>query len=66
LLNSADWIKYSVILTQKWEYVKWSLRTLRDDIDLTDLAKKHGWWGHKKASGFTVRGNIEEFKSLNF
>lgn len=66
LLNSREWIKYSVILTQKWEYVKWSLRTLRDDIDLTDLAKKHGWWGHKKASGFTVAWNIEEFKSLNF
>lgn len=66
LLNSREWIKYSVILSQKWEYVKGSLRTLRDDIDLTALAKKHGWWGHKKASGFTVRGNIEEFKSLNF
>ncbi|MDD5212932.1 MAG: DHH family phosphoesterase [Candidatus Gracilibacteria bacterium] len=66
LLNSADGIKYSVILTQKGEYVKGSLRTLRDDIDLTDLAKKHGGGGHKKASGFTVRGNIEEFKSLNF
>lgn len=66
LLNSAENIKYSVILTQKWEYVKWSLRTLRDDVDLSDLAKKHWWWWHKKASGFTVAWNIEELKKLNF
>lgn len=66
LLNSREWIKYSAILTQKWEYVKWSLRTLRDDIDLTSLAKKHWGWWHKKASGFTTTWNIEEIKTLNF
>lgn len=66
LLNSREWIRYSVILTQKWEYVKGSLRTLRDDIDLSDLAKKHWWGWHKKASGFTVAWNIEELKKLNF
>ncbi|MDD4151339.1 MAG: DHH family phosphoesterase [Candidatus Gracilibacteria bacterium] len=66
LLNSREGIKYSAILTQKGEYVKGSLRTLRDDIDLTSLAKKHGGGGHKKASGFTTTGSIEEIKTLNF
>lgn len=63
-INMVEWIKYSVLLTQKWEYVKASLRTLRDDIDLTQIAKKFDWWWHKKASGFTTKAHIEEIKSL--
>lgn len=64
-LNTAEWIKYSTLLTQKWEYVKASLRTLRDDIDLTKIAKKFDGWWHKKASGFTTKAQIEEFKTYN-
>lgn len=64
-LNMAEWIKYSTLLTQKWEYIKASLRTLRDDIDLTQIAKKFDGWGHKKASWFTTRAQLEEIKSFN-
>lgn len=64
-LNTAEWIKYSTLLTQKWEYVKASLRTLRDDIDLTQIAKKFDGGWHKKASGFTTKAQIEEFKTYN-
>ncbi len=64
-LNMAEWIKYSTLLTQKWEYIKASLRTLRDDIDLTQIAKKFHGWGHKKASWFTTRAQLEEIKSFN-
>lgn len=65
-LNMIEWIKYSVTLTQKWEYIKWSLRTLRNDIDLSKLAWKYGWWWHKKASGFTKEWVIIEKKILKF
>ncbi len=64
-LNMAEWIKYSTLLTQKWEYVKASLRTLRDDIDLTKIAKRFDGGWHKKASGFTTKAHIEEIKSFN-
>ena len=65
-LNMVDWINYSAMLTQKWDYVKWSLRTLRDDIDLTKIASKYGWWWHKKASWFTWQWVINEVKNLKF
>lgn len=65
-LNMIDTIKYSVTLTQKGEYVKWSLRTLRNDIDLSKLASKYWWWWHKKASWFTKEWIINETKTLNF
>lgn len=64
-LNTAEGIKYSTLLTQKWEFVKASLRTLRDDIDLTQIAKKYDWWWHKKASWFTTKVNLQEFKTFN-
>lgn len=65
-LNMTQWIKYSTLLTQKWEYVKASLRTLRDDIDLTQIAKEfQGWW-HKKASWFTTKAQVQEIKSISF
>ena len=64
ILNTVEWIKYSTLLTQKWQYVKCSLRTLRDDIDLSAIAKKFSWWWHKKASGFTTFWTIEAFQTL--
>jgi len=64
-LNTAQDIKYTTLLTQKWEYIKASLRTLRDDIDLTKIAQKFDGGWHKKASGFTTKAQIEEIKSFN-
>jgi nanoRNase/pAp phosphatase (c-di-AMP/oligoRNAs hydrolase) len=64
ILNTTEGIKYSTLLTQKWDYIKWSLRTLRDDVDLTLIAKQFSGWGHKKASGFTTLGTIETFQIL--
>lgn len=64
-LNTAEGIKYSTLLTQKWEYIRASLRTLRDDIDLTKIAKKFDGWWHKKASWFTTKAQLEEIKSFN-
>lgn len=39
--------------------IKVSMRTFRDDIDLSKLALAVGGGGHKKASGFTVPGRLE-------
>lgn len=63
-LNTTEGIKYSMLLTQKWDYIKASLRTLRDDIDLTYIAKQFNWWWHKKASWFTTKW--QAFLSSNF
>lgn len=57
-LSWIKWVKYAQLLTQKWEYVRCSLRTLRDDIDLIKIASKFKWWWHKKASGFTTKAKI--------
>lgn len=64
-LNTAQWIKYSTLLTQKWDYIKASLRTLRDDVDLTQIAKEFNGGWHKKASGFTTKAQVQEIKSIN-
>ncbi|MBW7954714.1 bifunctional oligoribonuclease/PAP phosphatase NrnA [Candidatus Gracilibacteria bacterium] len=63
-LNTTSGIKYCSLFTQKGEFVKASLRTLRDDIDLTLIAKKYNGGGHKKASGFTTKG--QALLSSNF
>ena len=38
--------------------VKGSLRTTRDDIDVSTIAQKFGGGGHKKAAGFEVEGKL--------
>lgn len=40
--------------------VKGSLRTTNDDIDLSKLARVFNGGGHKKASGFSVKGQIKK------
>jgi len=63
-LNMIQEADYTTLLTQKWEYIKWSLRTLREDIDLSKIAKKFNWWGHKKASWFSIEWKIELNQSI--
>jgi len=42
--------------------VKVSLRAFHDDVDVSEIAKKYGGGGHRKAAGFNLPGdcNIEE------
>lgn len=58
-LNMLDNVKYVCFLYEKWDIVKWSLRTSRDDIDLTQIVKKYNWWWHKKATWFSLDWKIE-------
>lgn len=39
-------------------YIKGSLRTTADDIDLAAIAKNWGGGGHQKAAGFTISGKL--------
>lgn len=40
--------------------VRGSLRTTHDDIDLSQIARELGGGGHKKASGFTIKGKLNK------
>jgi phosphoesterase RecJ-like protein len=59
ILNECEGVNYSMLLSQNWENIKGSLRTVREDVDLTEVASKYGWWGHKRASGFTVKWKLK-------
>ncbi|MEK7545273.1 MAG: bifunctional oligoribonuclease/PAP phosphatase NrnA [Patescibacteria group bacterium] len=60
LLNAVPGIRFSMLLTEDRKgFIKGSLRTQRDDVDLSAMAGTFGGGGHKKASGFTVKGRIE-------
>lgn len=59
-VNSVPGAKYSVIITERGENVKGSLRTLNDDVDVSKIAGRYGGGGHKKASGFTIKGQLKK------
>ncbi|MFZ5364753.1 MAG: DHH family phosphoesterase [Patescibacteria group bacterium] len=40
--------------------IKGSLRTTRNDVDVSKLAQRLGGGGHKKAAGFTIDGKLEK------
>ncbi len=40
--------------------IKGSLRTTKDNIDVSSLAQMLGGGGHKKAAGFTIDGNLKK------
>jgi phosphoesterase RecJ-like protein len=41
-------------------FVKCSLRTTRDGIDVSKIAQQFGGGGHAKAAGYTVKGQLEK------
>lgn len=53
-------IKYAEILSEEEGKVKGSLRTIRDDIDVSHIASEFGGGGHVKAAGFTISGRLEK------
>jgi len=60
-LNAVPGSKYCVLLSEDNEkgIVKGSLRTQRDDINLSDVASQWGGGGHPKASGFGMSGALK-------
>lgn len=59
-VNSIPNTNFSVMLTERNGSVKGSLRTLKDDIDVAQIASEFGGGGHKKAAGFTIPGRLEK------
>jgi len=60
-LNNLGDTKIALILKETVDgYIKGSLRTIHEGVDVSELAKKMGGGGHKKAAGFTTPGTIEQ------
>lgn len=60
LNNLSSDIKFSILLKDNESgKIKGSLRTTRDDVDVSQIALVFGGGGHKKASGFEVNGHLE-------
>lgn len=57
-LNHLSGVDYIIFLYEKGDKVKWSLRTNKNNFDLTKIAAKFWWWWHCKASGFMIDGNL--------
>lgn len=59
LLNSTDEAKASMLLYETNDgRIKGSFRTESEEVDLSRLASLFGGGGHKKASGFSVKGKL--------
>ncbi len=59
-LNAVPNSKYCVLLSENEQgLVKGSLRTQREDVNLSEIAGKWGGGGHPKASGFGVEGKLK-------
>lgn len=59
-LNAVPDAKYCVLLSEDDKgIVKGSLRTQRDDVNLSEVASQWGGGGHPKASGFGVEGKLK-------
>lgn len=61
LIGTVPDAKFAMLLSEDEQgYVKGSFRTKRDDIDVAHVAAKFGGGGHKKASGFRIRGKLQQ------
>lgn len=60
-LSSINEGSFTMLLTeQPGGVIKGSLRTTKDDVDVSVIAKKYGGGGHQKAAGFSLSGRLQE------
>lgn len=57
-VNAVPGMRFSMVLSERAGLVKGSIRTLRDDVDVSAMAGKLQGGGHKKAAGFAVAGKL--------
>ncbi len=63
-LNSVPGANYCVLLSEDEKgIVKGSLRTQRNDVNLSEVASQWGGGGHPKASGFGIEGHLRPVMS---
>lgn len=61
MINSIPGTKAAILFSETEDgYIKASLRTESDHIDVSKIAELFGGGGHKKASGFTIPGRLQE------
>lgn len=60
LLNTVPDTAYTLLLAEDEGMVKGSLRTQRDDVNVSAIAEQFGGGGHKKAAGFRMHGRLEK------
>ncbi len=58
-LNAVPGMRFSMILSERDGKVKGSIRTLREDVDVAEMAGKFDGGGHKKAAGFALPGKLK-------
>ena len=58
-MTAVPGMRFSLILSERDGQVKGSLRTLRDDVDVSAMAGKFQGGGHKKAAGFSLPGRLQ-------
>lgn len=58
-VNAVPGMRFSLILSERGGAVKGSLRTLRDDVDVSAMAGKFQGGGHRKAAGFSLPGKLK-------
>lgn len=58
-VNAVPGMRFSLVLSERGGQVKGSLRTLRDDVDVSQMAGKFQGGGHRKAAGFSVDGKLK-------
>ncbi len=58
-VNAVPGMRFSLILSEREGKVKGSLRTLRDDVDVSAMAGKFSGGGHRKAAGFALPGKLK-------
>ena len=57
-VNAVPGMRFSLVLAERAGKVKGSIRTLRDDVDVSAMAAKFSGGGHRKAAGFAVAGKL--------
>lgn len=60
LMNTIPEASYSLLLAEDSGWVKGSLRTQREDVNVSDIASQFGGGGHKKAAGFRMQGRLQK------
>ncbi|MCH7492559.1 bifunctional oligoribonuclease/PAP phosphatase NrnA [Patescibacteria group bacterium] len=63
-LNNVEQAKAILVMYEKGDgTIKGSLRTTRNDVDVSKIAKYFGGGGHAKAAGFSIKGTFVETKT---
>jgi len=60
-LNNVEQARAIIVLREKLDgTIKGSLRTTQPDVEVSKIAEFFGGGGHKKAAGFTIKGQLKE------